>query len=110
MKAVAIAVIATFIILVTMEAGKHSPAAAADEKRITQIFHTEEAGLPATNTMPIQPGSSGVNCDASYPDVCIASPPPDLDCSDIPDKSFNVVPPDPHGFDSEGDGIGCEEN
>jgi micrococcal nuclease len=24
------------------------------------------------------------------------------------DKSFKVVPPDPHGFDSEADGLGCE--
>ena len=52
--------------------------------------------------------SSRANCDSSYPDVCIASPPPDLDCNDVVDKSFKVVPPDPHGFDSEGDGIGCE--
>ena len=52
--------------------------------------------------------SPSVNCDASYPDVCIASPPPDLDCNDIVNNSFKVVPPDPHRFDSEGDGIGCE--
>jgi hypothetical protein len=48
------------------------------------------------------------NCDSSYPDVCIASPPPDLDCGDISDNNFKVLPPDPHGFDGEGDGIGCE--
>ena len=48
------------------------------------------------------------NCDASYPDVCIAPPPPVLDCGDIADKDFTVVLPDPHGFDREGDGIGCE--
>lgn len=52
--------------------------------------------------------SPRVNCDDSYPDVCIPSPPPDLDCGDIADKRFKVVTPDPHGFDSEGDGIGCE--
>jgi hypothetical protein len=45
-------------------------------------------------------------CDTSYPDVCIASPPPDLNCANISDKSFKVVSPDPHGFDREGDGIG----
>ncbi len=48
------------------------------------------------------------NCDSSYPDVCIPSPPPDLDCTDISDKKFTVLSPDPHGFDSDGDGIGCE--
>jgi hypothetical protein len=52
--------------------------------------------------------SSNSNCDASYPDVCIAPPPPDLNCDDIADKDFQVVPPDPHGFDREGDGIRCE--
>jgi micrococcal nuclease len=48
------------------------------------------------------------NCDSSYPDVCIPRPPPDLDCGDIADKDFTVLPPDPHGFDREGDGTGCE--
>jgi hypothetical protein len=47
-------------------------------------------------------------CDSSYPDVCISPPPPDLNCSDISYNDFRVLQPDPHGFDSEGDGIGCE--
>lgn len=44
----------------------------------------------------------------SYPTVCIPPPPPDLDCSDIPYRRFRVLPPDPHRFDSDGDGIGGE--
>ena len=48
------------------------------------------------------------NCDSSYPDVCVSPPPPDLNCSDILYKNFKVLPPDPHGFDREGDGVGCE--
>jgi hypothetical protein len=48
------------------------------------------------------------NCDASYPDVCIAPYPPDLDCGQIQFKRFRVVGPDPHGFDRDNDGIGCE--
>jgi micrococcal nuclease len=48
------------------------------------------------------------NCDSSYSGVCIPSPPPDLDCGDIPHKNFRVLAPDPHRFDGEGDGIGCE--
>lgn len=47
-------------------------------------------------------------CDPSYPDVCIPPPPPDLDCKDIPYRRFKVLPPDPHHFDADGDGIGCE--
>jgi hypothetical protein len=48
-------------------------------------------------------------CDASYPDVCIASPPPNLNCENISARNFRVLPPDPHGFDgNDSDGIGCE--
>lgn len=47
-------------------------------------------------------------CDPSYPDVCIPSPPPDLDCGDIPYKRFRVIGRDPHRFDGDHDGIGCE--
>ncbi len=47
-------------------------------------------------------------CDPSYPEVCIPPPPPDLDCRDIPYRRFKVLPPDPHHFDLDGDGIGCE--
>jgi micrococcal nuclease len=52
-------------------------------------------------------GRSG--CDPSYPTVCIPPPPPDLDCADIPYKDFAVVGSDPHHFDGDGDGIGCEQ-
>jgi micrococcal nuclease len=48
-------------------------------------------------------------CDSSYPDVCIPPYPPDLDCGDIPYKNFRVLPPDPHRFDGDKDGIGCEK-
>ena len=48
------------------------------------------------------------DCDSSYPDVCIPSPPPDLDCTDISDKKFTVLSPDPHDFDRYGDGVVCE--
>lgn len=48
------------------------------------------------------------NCDASYPTVCIPPYPPDLDCGEIAFRRFDVLPPDPHGFDGDNDGIGCE--
>ena len=51
---------------------------------------------------------TGESCDPSYPDICIASPPPTLNCTDIQDKKFKVLPPDPHEFDLDGNGIGCE--
>jgi hypothetical protein len=47
-------------------------------------------------------------CDPAYPGVCIRPPPPDLDCDDIIHRDFRVKPADPHGFDPDNDGIGCE--
>lgn len=47
-------------------------------------------------------------CDPSYPDVCVPPYPPDLDCSDVAYTNFRVTGSDPHGFDGEGDGRGCE--
>jgi hypothetical protein len=48
------------------------------------------------------------NCDPAYPDFCIPPPPPDLDCPDIGATDFTVRAPDPHGFDADNDGVGCE--
>ncbi len=49
------------------------------------------------------------DCDSSYPDICIASYPPDLDCPEISYNNFKVLSSDPHGFDRDNDGIGCDE-
>ena len=53
-------------------------------------------------------GGDNSRCDASYPTVCIPPPPPDLDCKDIPYRNFTVRGPDPHRFDGDHDGVGCE--
>jgi micrococcal nuclease len=53
-------------------------------------------------------GGAGGGCDPSYPTVCIPPPPPDLDCADVSATGFRVQGEDPHGFDGDGDGIGCE--
>ena len=60
---------------------------------------------PQTN-MPAQ--TEKISCDESYPDVCIPPYPPDLNCADISYTDFKVVAPDPHRFDGDKDGIGCE--
>lgn len=52
-------------------------------------------------------GGAGA-CDPSYPGVCVPPPPPDLDCKDVPYTNFRVLAPDPHRFDGERDGLGCE--
>ncbi len=48
------------------------------------------------------------SCDPSYPDVCITPYPVDLDCDEISYSNFRVIGSDPHGFDADNDGIGCE--
>lgn len=55
------------------------------------------------------PGADGAGgCGPAYPGVCIPPSPPDLDCGDITERDFVVLPPDPHRFDRNGDGRGCE--
>lgn len=52
--------------------------------------------------------ASAGNCDPSYPTVCIPRTSRDLDCPDIGFRRFQVVGADPHNFDGDFDGIGCE--
>lgn len=52
--------------------------------------------------------TASAGCHPSYPEFCVPPPPPDLDCGDIGQKNFRVLPPDPHGFDGNSDGVGCE--
>ncbi len=64
---------------------------------------------PPKENSPSPTPPPGGGCDReSYPDVCIPPYPPDLDCDAVSATDFTVRPPDPHGFDSEPDGIGCE--
>ena len=67
---------------------------------------TRVAPTPNPPTATTRPAAA--NCHASYPDFCIPPPPPDLDCGDIGRKRVTVLPPDPHRFDADNDGIGCE--
>jgi len=67
-----------------------------------------EVGSPQ-DSAPVAPTQTQQpSCDSSYPDVCIAPYPPDLNCGDIGYSNFRVVGSDPHGFDRDNDGIGCE--
>ena len=59
---------------------------------------------------PVPTQENEGSCSAAYPTVCIPDPGPDLDCKDIPYRRFKVVPPDPHHFDGDQDGIGCESD
>jgi hypothetical protein len=69
--------------------------------------NTEPYELPTPQPKP-QPGPQRAQCDPHYPDACIPPYPPDLDCGEIPERRFSVPGADPHGFDRDNDGIGCE--
>jgi hypothetical protein len=62
-----------------------------------------EVGGPGPSPAPQE------DCDPAYPDGCLPSPPPDLDCADVGqrvtvDHSYG----DPHRLDADRDGIGCD--
>ena len=75
---------------------------------------TEPTQPPAPTPAPATPPASEptlppqADCDPSYPDFCIEPPPPILGCGEIFFINFTVLPPDPHGFDEDNDGFGCE--
>lgn len=66
------------------------------------------AESPAVFVPFVAGGRPAGECDPSYPTICLPSPPPDLDCPQIPYTDFLVVPPDSHRLDADEDGIGCE--
>ena len=47
-------------------------------------------------------------CDPNYSGACIRSYPPDIDCANAGSEGFRSTGSDPHGFDSDGDGLACE--
>lgn len=79
---------------------------------------TASAPVPTATPLPVQPTPTTApppapqpqaqNCDPSYPTLCLPPNSPDLDCGDIKDRRFQVLPPDPHRFDGDRDGVGCE--
>lgn len=77
-------------------------------KLLSLVLATLTLTLGVVSLYHNQAYSQTGNCDPAYPDFCIASPPPDLNCPDVPQKGFTVLPPDPHGFDRDVDGVGCE--
>jgi micrococcal nuclease len=62
-----------------------------------------------SNSTPKPVSNTRQNCSPAYPNVCIPPAPPDLNCSDISYRNFQVLPPDPHHFDGDRDGVGCEK-
>ena len=86
-----------------------APLATATATPTATAAPTPEPTPEATQTPPpTATADPRAGCDPSYPTVCIPPPPPDLDCGDITYRRFTVLQPDPHRFDGDKDGIGCE--
>ncbi len=84
----------------------------AEAERIARKHHRELWGRCRRGSGGSEGGGGGSGggggCDPSYPGVCIPRYPPDLDCSQIPEHNFKVTGKDPHDFDGNHDGRGCE--
>jgi beta-lactam-binding protein with PASTA domain len=84
------------------------------DSRITLVV--AKAPPPPPTTAPPPPSTTpSRSCDPSYPDVCLDPNAVDYDCAggsgDGPkyvEGPIRVLPPDPFGLDSDGDGRGCE--
>lgn len=64
---------------------------------------------PTTPPAPVAGDGGAGSCHPAYPDDCIPAPPPDLDCGDIKRKvRVDHAHGDPHRFDADRDGWGCE--
>lgn len=88
-------------------------AAQAEAREAGRGLWGAEPPGPAAPVVPSPSAAGGGDrsgCEPAYPGVCIAAAPPDLDCGDVPFRRFEVLPPDPHRFDGDGDGIGCESD
>lgn len=106
--AVAAVIIVIFLFIIGIAAYSATKPATTSTSTNLAITPEESSSLSSSDASePVSSPSSG-NCDPSYPDACIPSPPPDLDCSDVSQKRFTVAGSDPHGFDRDGDGVGCE--
>jgi endonuclease YncB( thermonuclease family) len=89
-----------------------TPAACAAGRSVLDIPGTTIATAPSTTVVPpavtTVPKPDVAGCDPSYPTLCLPVDIPDLDCGSITARRFPVVAPDPHRFDGDRDGIGCE--
>jgi micrococcal nuclease len=91
-------------------AAQLDPAFAAAKREHLGLWGACGASKPQAFVAPAPAPAPAVrgNCEPSYPDVCIPPSPPDLDCPDISYRRFRVLAPDPHRFDANHDGVGCE--
>jgi len=75
---------------------------------LAEIEAIEGDTIGAAAKIPL--GVATDDCDPRYPAVCIQTSTRDLDCADITHRRFPVQGADPHNFDGDDNGIGCEND
>jgi hypothetical protein len=112
-RAILVALVAAASITVVAQAGQLAHCQPGESCAYLPI--TQGGGYVPPTATAVQPTAirptptrDPATCDPSYPSVCVPPPPPDLNCGDILYRRFTVLPPDPHNFDRDNDGIGCE--
>jgi hypothetical protein len=82
----------------------------AQLQKLKQQQHQQQqeaqAAPPPPTTTTTTTSEPAANCESGY-DPCVPPYPPDLDCADV-GGPITVSGSDPHGFDADGDGSGCE--
>jgi hypothetical protein len=106
--AAAVIAVAFVVAVPSLAAGQEEPS--EDSTTTTEATTTTTRPTPNTtdDVLPTPELPSLQECDPSYPTLCIPPESPDLDCEDLLETNFPVLPPDHHGFDGDHDGIGCE--
>lgn len=87
-----------------------SGCSASVSEQSSPIEFYEPDPVPGDFLLEEPPGEAyGADCDPNYVGACVPLVDYDLDCPDI-EAPVTVVGTDIHGFDREGDGVGCELN
>jgi hypothetical protein len=88
-----------------LEKQQHKELKQVNQNQINPQIKANATKIPTSES----DSNSTEGCDSSYPEICITTYSAKLICADIPFRNFKVLLPDTHGFDSDADGIGCEE-
>ncbi|MFB5611350.1 MAG: hypothetical protein ACE5RT_06030 [Nitrosopumilaceae archaeon] len=109
-KADKVAAIVIVVILVIVGIAVFQPSQVPDpiREKISESADVIDQSIQSTIPRASDEQTKSQSCDPAYPSVCIRPYPPDLDCDEIEYSDFKVPGIDPHGFDSDKDGIGCE--
>jgi micrococcal nuclease len=103
--------------------GKYALRMLADAQKAKRAKRGLWGACPGTPLDPLRQVDTGVSgpprhlapptgtCDPNYTGACVPPYPPDLDCADL--RALGLAPvrsvgSDPHRFDGDGDGVGCE--